>query len=64
MFHPRARAGYDVALGMYHDQVLVPVKTFKGEPEFGKFSPDAPVHASYAAILKRAIEEPFVLLVK
>ena len=27
MFHPRARAGYDVALGMYHDQVLVPVKT-------------------------------------
>jgi 4-hydroxythreonine-4-phosphate dehydrogenase len=27
MFHPRARAEYDVALGMYHDQVLVPVKT-------------------------------------
>lgn len=27
MFHGRARAGYDVALGMYHDQVLVPVKT-------------------------------------
>ncbi len=27
MFHERARAGYDVALGMYHDQVLIPVKT-------------------------------------
>ena len=27
MFHADARAGYDVALGMYHDQVLVPLKT-------------------------------------
>jgi 4-hydroxythreonine-4-phosphate dehydrogenase len=27
LFHPRAREGYDVVLGMYHDQVLVPVKT-------------------------------------
>jgi 4-hydroxythreonine-4-phosphate dehydrogenase len=27
MFHPRARAAYDVALGMYHDQVLIPAKT-------------------------------------
>ncbi|QCK87017.1 4-hydroxythreonine-4-phosphate dehydrogenase PdxA [Phreatobacter aquaticus] len=27
LFHPAARATYDVALGMYHDQVLVPVKT-------------------------------------
>ena len=27
LFHPEARKGYDVALGMYHDQVLVPVKT-------------------------------------
>ena len=26
MFHPAARAGYDVALCMYHDQALVPVK--------------------------------------
>jgi 4-hydroxythreonine-4-phosphate dehydrogenase len=26
MFHPAARATYDVALGMYHDQVLAPVK--------------------------------------
>jgi 4-hydroxythreonine-4-phosphate dehydrogenase len=27
MFHAAARATYDVALGMYHDQVLVPIKT-------------------------------------
>jgi 4-hydroxythreonine-4-phosphate dehydrogenase len=27
LFHARARDNYDVALGMYHDQVLVPVKT-------------------------------------
>jgi 4-hydroxythreonine-4-phosphate dehydrogenase len=27
MFHPRARAKYDVALCPYHDQALVPIKT-------------------------------------
>jgi 4-hydroxythreonine-4-phosphate dehydrogenase len=27
MFHERARAGFDVALCMYHDQALIPVKT-------------------------------------
>ncbi|MCB9957782.1 MAG: 4-hydroxythreonine-4-phosphate dehydrogenase PdxA [Rhodospirillaceae bacterium] len=27
LFHPRARAGYDAALCMYHDQALIPVKT-------------------------------------
>jgi len=27
MFTPRARKGYDVAMGMYHDQVLIPIKT-------------------------------------
>ncbi|MCK8784801.1 4-hydroxythreonine-4-phosphate dehydrogenase PdxA [Roseomonas sp. NAR14] len=27
MFTPRARAGYDAALGMYHDQALIPIKT-------------------------------------
>ena len=27
MFHEEARAGYDVALCMYHDQALIPVKT-------------------------------------
>ena len=27
MFHPEARAGYDAALCMYHDQALIPIKT-------------------------------------
>ena len=27
LFHAEARETYDVALGMYHDQVLVPIKT-------------------------------------
>ena len=27
MFHPAARATYDVALCMYHDQALIPIKT-------------------------------------
>jgi 4-hydroxythreonine-4-phosphate dehydrogenase len=27
MFHPKARARYDVALAMYHDQCLIPIKT-------------------------------------
>jgi len=27
MFHAEARANYDVALCMYHDQALIPIKT-------------------------------------
>ena len=27
MFHARARANYDAALCMYHDQALIPIKT-------------------------------------
>ena len=27
MFHDRARAGYDAAFAMYHDQALIPIKT-------------------------------------
>lgn len=27
MFHSQARAGYDVAICMYHDQALIPIKT-------------------------------------
>ena len=27
MFHPSARAGYDAAIAMYHDQALIPLKT-------------------------------------
>ena len=27
LFHPRARARYDAAVCMYHDQALIPIKT-------------------------------------
>ena len=27
LFHARARASYDVAICMYHDQALIPIKT-------------------------------------
>ena len=27
MFHAEARAGYDAAVCMYHDQALIPIKT-------------------------------------
>jgi len=27
MFHARARASYDAAVCMYHDQALIPIKT-------------------------------------
>ncbi len=31
LFHPDARSSYDVVLGMYHDQVLTPIKTIAFE---------------------------------
>jgi 4-hydroxythreonine-4-phosphate dehydrogenase len=31
MFHPRARASYDAALCMYHDQALIPIKALHFE---------------------------------
>jgi 4-hydroxythreonine-4-phosphate dehydrogenase len=31
MFHPRARANYDAALCMYHDQALIPIKALHFE---------------------------------
>ena len=31
MFHPAARAQYDAALCMYHDQALIPIKTLAFE---------------------------------
>jgi transcriptional regulator with XRE-family HTH domain len=42
--------------------VLVPVKSFENEVQFGKIAQDSPVFARYNLLLKRAIEEPFVLL--
>jgi hypothetical protein len=44
--------------------VLVPVKTFENELHFGKIASDAPIFPKYSVLLKRALEEPFVLLIK
>jgi hypothetical protein len=40
------------------------VKNLKGDLQFGKFNSDSSVYPMYDALLKRATEEPFVLLVK
>jgi 4-hydroxythreonine-4-phosphate dehydrogenase len=63
MFHERARAGYDAALCMYHDQALIPVKTLHfdeavnvtlGLP-FVRTSPD---HGTALDIAGRGVARP------
>lgn len=67
MFHARARAGYDAAIAMYHDQALVPIKTIAfdegvnvtlGLP-FIRTSPD---HGTAFDIAARGIARPDSLL--
>ncbi|NNG06055.1 MAG: 4-hydroxythreonine-4-phosphate dehydrogenase PdxA [Inquilinus sp.] len=63
MFHPRARAGFDAAICMYHDQALIPLKTIDfdrgvnitlGLP-FVRTSPD---HGTALAIAGKGIANP------
>ena len=63
MFHARARAGYDVAVCMYHDQALIPIKTLDfdggvnmtlGLP-FVRTSPD---HGTACDIAGRGLARP------
>jgi len=67
MFHPRARAQYDVAICMYHDQALIPIKTIDfdggvnvtlGLP-FVRTSPD---HGTAFDIAGRGVAEPSSLV--
>ena len=67
MFHPRARAGYDAAICMYHDQALIPIKTLDfdggvnvtlGLP-FIRTSPD---HGTACDIAGRGIARPDSLI--
>ncbi|MDP3409577.1 4-hydroxythreonine-4-phosphate dehydrogenase PdxA [Bosea sp. (in: a-proteobacteria)] len=67
MFHARARAGYDCALAMYHDQALIPIKTIAfdegvnvtlGLP-FIRTSPD---HGTAFDIAGRGIARPDSLI--
>lgn len=63
MFHPRARAGFDAAICMYHDQALIPLKTIDfdrgvnitlGLP-FVRTSPD---HGTALAIAGKGVANP------
>ena len=67
MFHTRARAGYDAALCMYHDQALIPIKTIAfddgvnvtlGLP-FIRVSPD---HGTAFDIAGRGVARPDSLI--
>jgi 4-hydroxythreonine-4-phosphate dehydrogenase len=67
LFHERARAAYDVALGLYHDQALVPVKALDfdrgvnvtlGLP-FVRTSPD---HGTAFDIAGRGLANPTSLI--
>lgn len=67
MFHARARAAYDVAICMYHDQALIPIKTLDfdrgvnvtlGLP-FIRTSPD---HGTAFDIAGRGIAKPTSLI--
>jgi 4-hydroxythreonine-4-phosphate dehydrogenase len=67
MFHPAARARYDVALTMYHDQGLIPAKTLAfddgvnvtlGLP-FVRTSPD---HGTAFDIAARGVANPSSLI--
>ncbi|MFN3644162.1 MAG: 4-hydroxythreonine-4-phosphate dehydrogenase PdxA [Gemmobacter sp.] len=67
LFHPAARAGYDAAVCMYHDQALIPIKTIDfaggvnvtlGLP-FVRTSPD---HGTAFDIARRGIADPTSLI--
>jgi len=67
MFHPQARARYDVAICMYHDQALIPIKTldFAGGVNvtlglgFVRTSPD---HGTAFDIAGQGIADPASLI--
>ena len=44
--------------------VLVPVKAFGDDVEFGKIESASPMFDRYRKLLNRAVEEPFVMLIK
>jgi 4-hydroxythreonine-4-phosphate dehydrogenase len=67
MFHARARSRYDVALAMYHDQALIPIKTIAFDDAvnvtlglaFVRTSPD---HGTAFDIAGRGIARPDSLI--
>jgi hypothetical protein len=43
--------------------VLVPMKSLKGDLQFGRVNPGQPRFEDYRAYLQRTLEEPFALLI-
>lgn len=67
MFHARARQGYDVALCMYHDQALIPVKTIAFDETVNvtlglPFIRTSPDHGTAFDIAGKAIARPDSLI--
>ncbi len=67
LFHPAARAGYDAAVCMYHDQALIPIKTIAFDEgvnvtlglDFVRTSPD---HGTAFDIAGKGIADPSSLI--
>jgi 4-hydroxythreonine-4-phosphate dehydrogenase len=67
MFHPPARAKWDVALCMYHDQALIPIKTLDFDRgvnatlglSFVRTSPD---HGTAYDIAGKGVASPLSLI--
>jgi 4-hydroxythreonine-4-phosphate dehydrogenase len=67
MFHPRARAQYDAALAMYHDQALIPIKTIAFDEAVNvtlglPFLRTSPDHGTAFDIAGRGIARPDSLI--
>ncbi|PLP58698.1 4-hydroxythreonine-4-phosphate dehydrogenase PdxA [Mesorhizobium loti] len=67
LFHRRARAGYDVALCMYHDQALIPAKTLAFDEAVNvtlglPFIRTSPDHGTAFDIAGRGIARPDSLI--
>lgn len=67
MFYPAARAGYDVALCMYHDQALIPAKTLAFDEAVNvtlglPFIRTSPDHGTAFGIAGKGIARPDSLI--
>lgn len=67
LFHERARAGYDAALCMYHDQALIPVKTLAFDEGVNMtvglpIVRCAPDHGTAYAIAGKVMAEPGAMI--
>jgi 4-hydroxythreonine-4-phosphate dehydrogenase len=67
MFHPRARANYDAALCLYHDQALIPLKALHFDEGVNMtlglpIVRTAPDHGTAFALAGRGVAEPGAMI--